>query len=199
MSNLSNAKAFGGIGALLLLIGGFVPLVGIVGLILVFVAVKYIADETKDNKIFHNYLVSFICGIIGIVALLLGMFIAFGAAGGFTFFSALETAEITDFATFWEYFGTIITGFIIALIVLWIFLIISSIYLRKSYNSIADHTKVNLFKTTGLLYLIGAITLIVVIGFLILFIARILEIVSFFSLPDNLPKATKGAKEPDVS
>ena len=44
MSKLSEAKVFGGIGALLMLIGGFIPyagpIVSIVGLVLVFIAVK---------------------------------------------------------------------------------------------------------------------------------------------------------------
>jgi uncharacterized membrane protein len=116
------------------------------------------------------------------------MIIAFGAAGGFSWITEIQSMEnITDFNTFWDLFGDMIVGAIIALVVGWILIIISALYLRKCYNSIADHTKVGLFKTTGTIYFIGAILLIVIIGAIILFIAKIMEIVAYFSLPDKLP------------
>ena len=69
----------------------------------------------------------------------------------------------------------------------WVLMIIATMYLRKSYYRIAKHTKVHLFHTTGTVYFIGAITLIIGIGALILLVARILEMIAYFSLPDNLP------------
>jgi len=58
MSKMSNAKVFGGIGAIFSLIGGVVPWIGfilpIVGLVLLFVAIKYISEETRDDSIFRN-------------------------------------------------------------------------------------------------------------------------------------------------
>jgi uncharacterized membrane protein len=86
---------------------------------------------------------------------------------------------------------SLVGGCFISLIVAWILLILGTLYLRKSYNSIAEHTKVDLFKTTGLVYFIGALTLIVVIGVFIIIIAKILEIVSYFSLPENLPSSAE--------
>lgn len=198
MAELSNAKVFGGIGAILMLIGGFIPyagpIVSILGLVLLFIAVKTISELTNDKDIFSNYLMHFIFSILSIVAIVVIMLIAFGAAGGFSWITSLETAEITDFESFWEYFGDLIGGCVLALIVGWILSIIAAIYLRRSYNSIAEHTKVNLFKTTGTVYLIGAITTIVLIGFLILFIARIIEIIAYFSLPDKIPTGEKKEK-----
>jgi len=198
MSKLSEVKVFGGIGALLMLIGGFVPYAGpvisIVGLILLFIAVKSISELTKDEEIFSNYLMHFIINIIAIVALIVIMLLAFGAAGGFTWISGLEGAEITDLESFWDNFGTIIGGCILALVVSWILYIIAAIYLRRSYNKIAEHTKVDLFKTTGLIYFIGAITTIIIVGLIIIFVARIIEIIAYFSLPDNLPEEKKDIK-----
>ena len=198
MAELSNAKVFGGIGAILTLVGTFIPNVGaivsIVGLVLVFIAVKTISELTNDKEIFSNYLMNFIFSIISIVALFVIMLIAFGAAGGFSWITEIQSADITDFESFWAYFGTIIGACILALIVAWILSIIAAIYLRRSYNSIAEHTKVNLFKTTGTAYFIGAITTIVGIGFIILFIARIIEIKAYFSLPDELPTGDKKEK-----
>ncbi len=199
MYNLGNAKIFGGIGAILMLVGTFIPNVGfivsIVGLILVFIAVKTISELTKDKEIFSNYLMNFIFSIISIVAIFIIMLVAFGAVGGFSWITELQSADITDIDTFLEYFGGLIGACVLALIVGWILSILAAIYLRKSYNSIAEHTKVNLFKTTGTVYFIGAITTIVLIGFLILFIARIIEIIAYFSLPDKLPTEAETQKE----
>jgi uncharacterized membrane protein len=200
MNDLSNAKTFGGIGALLSLIGIFIPyagfIVSIVGLILLFMAVKTISEITKDNDIFRNYLYHFILSIITVGVMAVIMFIAFGAAGGFSWISDLQTAEITDFETFWSYFGELVVGCVVALFIGWILSIIAALYLRKSYKSIAKHTGVHLFDTTGLVYFIGAITTIILIGFIIILIARIIEIIAYFSLPDKLPTGgTKGKND----
>jgi len=195
MGEQSNVKIFGGIGALLMLIGGFIPYAGpiisIVGLVFVFIAVKTIADITKDHDIFSNYLYHFIFSLISIVAIFVIVLIGFGAIGGFSWITSLQDINITDFDTFWEYFGGIIGYAILALFVGWILSIIAAIFLRRSYNSIAEHTKVGLFKTTGTVYFVGAITTIILIGLLIMFIARILEIIAFFSLPDKLTDVKK--------
>jgi len=191
MGELSNVKTFGGVGALFLLIGTFIPYVGliisIVGLIFVFIAVKSLSDLVKDHDIFSNYLYHFIFSLISIVAIFVIVLIGFGMVGGFSWITSLQDINITDFSTFWDYFGGVIGYAILALFVGWILGIIAAIYLRRSYNSIAKHTKVGLFKTTGTLYFVGAITTIIVIGFLILFIARIIEIIAYFSLPDKIP------------
>jgi len=198
MSDLGNAKIFGGVGALLSLFGVFIPTVGpfvsIVGLILIFIAVKSISEITKDHEIYKNFLNFFILNIISIVAIFVIMIIGFGAVGGFSWFTELQSANITDFNTFLDYFENIIVFCALALIIGWILLMIAAIYLRRSYNLIAEHTEVNLFKTTGTLYFIGAITTIVLIGFFILFIGGIVEIIAYFSLPDDLSKGDKKEK-----
>jgi uncharacterized membrane protein len=197
MSNLGSAKTFGGIGSLLTLIGLFIPTVGtavfIIGLILVIIAIKYIADETKDQAIFNNFMYYF---ILNVVAIVVAMGITFYNLGSIDILNIQSQVQnMTDFASFWNVFGDLITGCILSLFIGWILLIIATIFLRKSYNSIAEKTNVNLFSTTGLIYLIGAATLIIFIGGLILLIAKIIEIVAFFSLPDTLPKAAEKPKE----
>jgi uncharacterized membrane protein len=196
MSKLGQAKILGGIGALLsllILVPSVGPLIGLVGLVLVFIAVKYIAEETKNHSIFQNYLMSFIFTIIALGAVIVIMIVSFGVSGGFSWITSLQGQNITDFNSFWTSFGALIGGCIVALIVAWILLILATLYLRKSYNSIAEHTKVDLFKTTGLVYFIGAITLIAIVGVFILIVAKILEIVAFFTLPENLPATTESS------
>lgn len=196
MSKLSNAKVFGGIGAILMLVGGFIPYAGfvlpIVGLVLVFVAVKYLADETKDGAIFKNYMYYFLLSVVAIIAVFAILAATIGAAFGFSEIWDWETEEPEE-EEIWGVAATICWGVGGALIVGWILMIIGTLYLRKSYNSIAKHTKVDLFRTTGTVYFIGAITLIIVIGGIILLVAKILEIISFFSLPDKLPTPAETA------
>jgi uncharacterized membrane protein len=199
MSKLSEAKVLGGVGAILSLLV-FVPfgigfLLNLIGLVLIFIAVKYIADETKNEGIFHNYLMNFILQIIAVGAFIAIMIISFGVSGGFSWINAIQQQQqnITDVNSFWSSYGsnimTLLGGCVLAVIIAWLLLTLGALYLRKSYNSIAERTGVGLFKTTGLVYLIGAATLIIIIGVFILIIAKILEIVSYFSIPDTLPAA----------
>src|SRR5207247_10926525 len=66
-----------------------------------------------------------------------------------------------------------------------VFLIVSSIFLKRAYDKTAQRLNVGAFATAGLLYLIGALTVIVLVGFLILLIAMIFQIVAYFSTPDQ--------------
>ena len=190
--NLSQAKVYGGIGAILSLIGGVLPYAGgilaIVGIILILIAVKKISDETGDDAIFKNYLISFIMGLVAIVVTIVsfiaivGIDIFFHAGRLSHFFKSHSLVHL-------------IAALIIAFIVLWIFEIMSAVFLKNSYYAIAEHTKVDLFRTTGLLYFIGALTLIVLVGLLILLIAKILEIVAYFSLPERIEEGIVKAVE----
>ena len=195
MSNLSNAKMYGGIGAILTLVGGLVPSIGfavqIVGFILVFLAVKDIYNVTKDGEIYSNYKMFFILSVISVIVVF-GLGLAVGTIGA-SLFSNIDFSQVTDFSTFMAEMGTVFMVCIASFIISWILAIIGAIFIRRSYNKIAKHTGVGLFKTTGLLYFIGALTIIIGIGLLIIFIAKILEIVAYFSLPDTLPTGEKGA------
>ncbi|RLF32955.1 MAG: hypothetical protein DRN07_03815, partial [Thermoplasmata archaeon] len=197
---MSNAKVFGGIGAILSLIGGAIPGIGfvmpIVGLVLLFVAVKYISEETRDDSIFRNYLFYFVCILIAIIA---AAAIVFVTIGGLSFFTLISEEDFSGEEPSLGFLGALIGGIFIALVIAWVLLIIGTMYLRRSYNHIADHTKVDLFRTTGTVYFIGAITLVILIGALILLIAKILEIIAFFSLPDTLPKVAESETPPPVA
>ena len=97
MGKLRDAKIFGGIGAILLLF----PVVSIVGIVLLFVAVKYIADETKDHDIFKNYLYSFILNIIAIIAFISVLVLSFITLGfSFTNFNPTSTLHLISLVVF---------------------------------------------------------------------------------------------------
>lgn len=184
MSSLSQAKTLGGVGALLVLLS-FIPsigaLLGIAGFVLVLVAIKYVSDALRNKKIFDNALIAVILSIIGIivgslviVATVLAAFQNGYFASGYPF-----TPSLAITAAQWITFGAEIG---LGLLGAWAFLLASSVFLRRSYSAMGDGLNVNMFSTAGLLYLIGAATAIVGIGFLILLIAQIITAVAFLSI-----------------
>jgi uncharacterized membrane protein len=192
MSSLINVKIIGGLGALFMLIGGFVSatigVLSFIGFIMVFIAVKMIADETKEKAIFDNYLYAFIACIIAIVALVSIAFIVLASVGGVQFFYDLQNMAMSEPLEIWNTIQPVLFGIIAGFLVFWIIVVIASLFIRKSFNLIAEKTGVKMFATAGLLFFIGVITAIVLVGILILIVAMIIEIIAFFSLPDKLPE-----------
>ena len=185
MASLGQAKTLGGVGSILVLLSP-VPYAGavlsIVGFIMILIAVKYIADILGDQKIFNNMIIAVVLAIIGIVV---GVVVVLGAV--YSLIGLGSYAYTPGTTTLPTGFSAVIASIIAGLIVIWIFYLIASIFLKRSYDTIATRLNVGTFHTTGLLYLIGAATAIIFVGFIIVFIAEILQIVSFFSLPEQMP------------
>lgn len=161
-----------------MIVGFFVPYIGgaiaILGLILVLLAVERISDDLKDSAIFVNYLIAFILSIVAVIISAL-IFVV-------SLFSILFEAKTSSF----ESWKVLIRLILIPLITIWILESVSAIFLRKSFSSIAEKTGVKIFRTTGTFYLLGALLIILLVGFIILLIAAIFQILAFFSLPEKL-------------
>ena len=143
-----------------------IPFLSIVGYILVLISVKFISDEVHDGSIFNDMIIAVVAGIVG------------AAAGGFIlFFSGIFSILTAGLS--------VLFGIIAVLVVVWIALIVSSIFVRRAYNDMATKLNVGTFRTAGTLYFVGALLTIILVGFLILFIAYIVQIVAFFSIQDN--------------
>jgi hypothetical protein len=84
------------------------------------------------------------------------------------------------------------------LLVVWVFLVISAVFLRRAYDKMSERLGVKMFDTAATFYLIGAILTIVFVGFIILFIAEIMQAIAFFSIPDRPPTQGAGVS-PDPS
>jgi len=214
---LESSKYMGGVGALLLVIGGvgsfgtpFVSLLGLVGVILILVALHGMADFYGDRGIFNNALYAFIAGIIGVVAFvgtLIVAFLSFVAnlpAWAQTYINAgdwqgLATAfqqHIADFASFWDIFGSVVLTLFLALVVLFVFLVVAMFFFRRALGRLSTKTHVGLFGTAGLLMLIGAILTIVVIGLLLIWIGWILLTIAFFSIRETATAQTTSTTPP---
>ena len=168
--SLESNKTLGGVGAILLAI----PILSLIGIILVLIAMKGMADYYNDEDIFKNALYGFIFGIVGAISL--GVVIAMFAVG----FSTISPIT-THYSTFaLSGFGL----FVIAFIVLYVFSLIGAIFYKKSLDTLSEKSNEQMFKTAGLILIIGAA--IPLIGEILKFIAWILVAVGFF----NIKKST---------
>lgn len=193
MAGLTDAKYIGGIGSVLMLLA-IVPEAGfilfLIGVVMVAIAAKRISDVVEDPSIFRNML-------LGIILLIVGGFagVAVGLALGlWRIFQLISTIPLSgdfqfdfDDPQLLSILMDIAIAVLAALVIIWVFAIVSSIFLRKSFVSMSKRLGVGLFSTVGLLYLIGAASAIVLIGFLILFIAVIIQVIAFFTMPEQPP------------
>lgn len=191
---LESSKNLGGVGAILLFIGvlpWIAPygwILGLIGLLLVMLGFKGLADYYQEAGVFNNALYAVILTIVGVVIFAVLLFTAavgFLSALGLSFSNMADwSAVITEWSTGAAPDLTIVLDFaaqiLLAGVALWICLIIGAVLLRKSLGVVSAKSGVGLFGITGLLILIGAV--IPVIGLLIIWIGVLLLAVAFFSV-----------------
>ncbi len=190
MATISQVKTLGGVGSILVLLTpapsvGWI--LGIAGFILILFAVKQISDIFNDSSIFNNMLIAILLAIVGVIVgglVVVGSFFRFigqnNLAGPDYFgqnFNA-STIPVGDWAA-------LITTVLAGLAVIWVLLLVSAIFIRRSFSSIATRLSVHMFATAGLLYLIGAATTIVLVGFLLILVSQILLAIAFFSINER--------------
>ena len=176
--SLESGKNLAGIGSIFLVIP--VPFLSIVGIIMVLVGMKNLSKAYNDESIWKNTLYAVIFGIIGIVAS--GVTLVSLFFGGIFAGAALGLGDATGLVG-------LIAGLIIFLVVAFIFYLLEAIYIRRAFDSLANKSGVGLFRTGGMLLLIGAILTIVLVGLFLIFIAWILILVAFFQIPSTSPQS----------
>lgn len=186
MTSISDAKVLGGIGSLLVLLTP-VPnigwLLGIAGLVMTLIAVDRVSKVVGDRKIYDSMFTAVILAIgavgVGAVTVVGAIYhvLSMGSFVGsrFVFASPVHPADFFGVAS-------IVVAGIIAVYAL---LVSSAVFVRRSFSSIGKRLNIGSFETAGLLYLIGAATAIVLVGFVLIFIAEIMLAVSFFSIPEQ--------------
>ena len=181
--SLESNKTLGGIGAILLAI----PFASLVGIILVLIAMKGMADNYKDEDIFKNALYGFIFGIVGaaaMIAVILMLVLGFATISPYVTPSPVSSTFVVP-----SVFGVII--------VLYVFSLIGAIFYKKSLDILSAKSGEHLFNTAGLILLIGAA--IPVIGELLKFVAWILAAVGFFNIKRStqFPATTSAVSVPE--
>jgi uncharacterized membrane protein len=201
--NFETSKYLGGIGAILMFVGviPFISAYGlmeIVGLILVAIAMKGFADYYREAGIFNNALYAFITAIVGAAAFIAIAFVAlidFFTSIGITIgvgtaqdwaaqFSGIDWANM-GFNSIAKFAGFILLD----LVVLFVFILITAIMLRKSLRLLSEKTGIGLFGTTGTVLLVGAVLIIAFgIGLILVWISVLLLAIAFFELKPPLPQ-----------
>jgi uncharacterized membrane protein len=190
---LESSKTLGGIGAILMVIGPlasvYTGVIGLVGLILVLVAFNRLAYYYKERRIFNNVIFGVIAAIIGgviavavVVTAAIDMLPVLGIhISNWTDWTALQNFNWQGF-TNWSALAPYVAAIVGALVVLFVFIVVAAIFLRRSLNTVSEKSGTHLFATTGLLVLIGAVLTVIVIGFVLLWVAMILLAVAFFEI-----------------
>jgi uncharacterized membrane protein len=183
--SFESSKILGGVGAILTAVGSFIPfsasigIVYIIGIILVLISMKGLAEEFKENAIYRNGLNGFVFGVIG-------------AGVGIAAF-AVVLASIISGALFTRPILSVFSILlaIAALFVVFIFLVLAAIFFKRAFEVLETKSGEKMFRTGGLLLLIGAALTIILVGFVLLFVAWILIAISFFSMrpPNQLAQA----------
>ncbi len=178
MSSLESNKNLAGIGVILFALG-FIPgagiVLGIIGIILLLIGLKGIAEYYQEPGIYQHALMGVIYGIIGLVAAAVLTF-------GFTFSSIFAGLTLGLGA------GLVSIGLLVlVIVVLFVFYLLMAINFRKSFDILARKTGDHMFETAGLLLFIGAILTIIVIGLALVFIAFILACIALFSIRATQP------------
>ena len=168
-----------GIGSILLVFsiipfGGWV--IGIIGVILLLMGIRGLANYYQDNEIYQNsltgvvyYIVALISAAVAIAALAIGAASVIGLGIGFIVF-------------------------ILGLIGAFIFYVLAATRLRTALSALGQKSGEHMFETAGLLLFIGAILTIVLIGLLLILIAWIFATLAFFSI--KVPSQPYGYTQP---
>jgi uncharacterized membrane protein len=186
--NLESKKALGCIGAILMVVS-FVGISGrlyeglplVAGIILVLIALNGFADHYKDKSIFNNSLYGLIIVIVGIVAaVLIFVILIMPIAPELAKLDWTNTAAVREFIrkNLWSFLGPIIGAYLTAVISL----IISAVFFRKSLDALSACSGERIFEKAGLIWLIGAVLSIILVGFIIIWVSWILIAVGFFSM-----------------
>jgi uncharacterized membrane protein len=185
---IHTSRILGLLGALFMVLG-ILPTIGwllmLVGIIFVLIAINEYGNAYKDGSIFHNTLYTVVFEIVGAV-----IFLGVVIFGLMNFLSSLGITNITQLSSWqsinWQqaistsnflpFVGVIILG----LVILFAFTVLASLYFRKAMKTLSEKTGVKLFHTTGTVFFVGALLTIIFIGFVVIWVAFILLLISFY-------------------
>jgi uncharacterized membrane protein len=177
--SLEYSKTLAGEGAILLLLS-FIPyagwILGIIGVVLLLRGMKELSNYYQDETIYQNsltgvkyYVVAIIAAAVAIAAIVVGV----GSATGFTFG--------TNFV-FTTGFIVGLLAFLGVLVVAFVFYILATMHLRKTFDTLAQKSGEASFTTAGTLMWWGALLSIILVGFLLILIAWIFATIGFFTM-----------------
>lgn len=206
MVNVRSEKSLGMWGTVLVLVGGLIPYAGsvlaLVGFILVLVALHGIGKAVGDNRPFRYYLYA---AIVSMSVLIIDFLVFLGLAGivgtgvhtseGFSGQAPITPGE--NIAITHSYGGPasigVVSVFGILLLVI-LMAVISAYFEMKAWGAMYEITGTKEFGDAANWFKWGAITAVVILGLLLILVARVLVILGF----NNMPEELKTEEEPST-
>lgn len=177
--NFEYSRTLAAEGAILILLG-MIPYVGwilgIIGVVLFLKGMKELSNYYQDERIYQDswtgvkfYIVALIAAGVAVTALVIGI----ASATGFTFAG--------DFL-FTAGFGAGLAAFLGGIVIAFVFFILATSHLKKTFNMLAEKTGEASLTTAGTLLWIGAILTIIGVGLLLILIGWIFATIGLFSM-----------------
>jgi len=188
MHQLSLARTLGGVGALLMLLVWIPPLgwvLSLIGAVMVLLAIKYISDALQDRSIFTNMVIAIILEVAGLVVGVAVLVETVLSTIGLGIVTGYYSRGIPSVSLPPGVLTGNLPGLIAGVVIIWVTILVSALFVRRCYESVSKRLGVGMFGTVGLLYLIGAALTIILVGFVLLLLALILNMIAFFSMTDQ--------------
>jgi len=202
--DLQTSKLLGGIGALIIFLSVFTILIRnvtpigitvIIGSMLVLISLYSLAKIYKDKAIFTNALYGALTAIIGTIISSIAAIIIILPTIMNLIRQASQIADGNPGDIVSGFLNTIDTTFILQIFngvltvyyVMCLFIIIAMFFTYRSLKKLAKQSNTNLFATTGLMLIIGALTTLFFIGLLLLWISTLMLAIAFFTLKEPKP------------
>ncbi len=175
--NFEYSKTLAIEGSVLLLLS-LIPYVGwvlgIVGVVLLLRSMKEFSNYYQDEKIYLDsltgvkyYVIAIISAAVSIAAFTIGIW----SATGFTSAFVLTAG-----------FGIGLVAFIAGLVLAFVFYILASSHLKRTFNTLAQKSGEASFTTAGTLLWIGSIMTIIGVGLILIFFAWIFATIGFSAM-----------------
>ena len=177
--NFEYSKTLAGEGSILLLLS-IVPyagwILGIIGVVLLLKGLRELSNYYQDEEIYQNSLTGvkfYIIALISLGVATAALLIGIGSATGFKY-----TTGFTPTAAF----GAGLAAFLGGLVIAFVFNILATSHLTKTFNTLAQKSGEASFTTAGKLLWWGAILTIVLVGLVLIFVAWIFATIGFFAM-----------------
>ncbi len=178
--NFEYAKTLAGEGSILLLLS-LVPyagwILGIIGVVLLLRGMKELSYYYQDEQIYQNaltgvkyYIVAIVAAAVAIAAMVIGI----ASATGFNFTTGTFVPTTG--------FGIGLAAFLGGLLIAFIFYVLATNQLRRTFKTLAQKSGEFSFTTAANLLWWGAILTIIVVGLLLIFVAWIFATIGFFTM-----------------
>jgi len=166
---------------------GFIPGLGIIGIILLFIGMKRLSEYYNDPSIYQQAIKGLIFGIIGGIA-----------ASALSVTSLMSWFTIAPATGLLAAVGTIIITVVI-LIVAFVFYLLMAMNFRRAFNTLAARSGEHGFQTAGTLLFWGAVLTLIGVGLLLIWIAWLVAALAFFALKPTQTPPPYGYAAPTAS